>query len=98
MTEDELLDLVVKECGRLGYLVYHTKDSRSVNKLGKGFPDLVIVTKNDVLFVELKDDWQPLKPEQTTWRYSLMSVDAHHEVWRPADWRDGYIQRVLSHL
>lgn len=59
---------------------------------GKGFPDLVL-TRETVLFVELKVGRNALSPEQAAWRTALLNAGAHHYVWRPEDWPE--VMRVL---
>jgi len=52
---------------------------------GKGFPDLVL-TRETVLFVELKTDTGRLTPDQEAWRQAAQAAGATHHVWRPRDW------------
>jgi hypothetical protein len=51
VSEATLLAKVMAEARRLGYLVYHTHDSR---RSAPGFPDLVLCNGQRLLFVELK--------------------------------------------
>ena len=39
-----------------------------------GFPDLVLVGRSGVAYLELKSDWKNLRPEQTTWKYALLAA------------------------
>lgn len=91
MTERHLQDNIVRLAKLLGWLCYHTHDSR---KSTAGFPDLVLVRQyrqpGRALFAELKTERGRLSPAQETWCHAL---GAH--IWRPSDWLDGTIERVL---
>ncbi len=73
---------IVDLARRLGWLVYHTHDSR---RSQAGFPDLFMVRGEHALAAELKSATGRLSPEQTEWiaRLRMAGIDAH--VWRPAD-------------
>ena len=64
---------------------YHTYDSRRSNP---GFPDLVLVGCNGVLYRELKTDRGRLTPMQEWWLNSLLDAGQDAGVWRPSDWPD----------
>ena len=81
---------VISLAKRLGWLVYHTRDSRGSEP---GFPDLVLV-KDTVLFVELKTDTGKLSEAQQMWQSRLKQAGAYCEVWRPMDMEA--ILKVLS--
>jgi VRR-NUC domain len=85
---------------------WHFSDSRRQvrpgvfvgDKEAKGFPDLVLVRAQRLLFVELKSQDGRVKPEQQE-ALDLLSavgggVEAH--LWRPADW-DTEITLALAH-
>jgi hypothetical protein len=78
-----------------GLLLYHATDSR---RDAPGFPDLVIAGPRGVLFRELKSAAGRLRPDQTTWRYTLMAAGADYAVWRPADLADGRVAAELDRL
>lgn len=100
MTEAQFQRTVIEAAQHLGWLCYHTHDSR---RSQEGFPDLVLV-RDRVLFVELKTDKGKLTFSQQTWRLKITAalerwlrdhatqgtdydVDPFaHYVWRPADW------------
>jgi len=52
---------------------------------GKGFPDLVL-TRETVLFVELKVNGNRLAPDQVAWRDALQAAGANWHHWTPDDW------------
>ena len=58
----------------------------AVSAQGKGFPDLVLVRKDDrVIFVEVKGDGDRLRPEQEEWLADLRSAGCEAYVWTPKD-------------
>ena len=71
MTEKQLQQAITDAAQLLGWLVYHTHDSRHS---AKGFPDLVMVRGGRLLFVELKAEKGKLSPEQRAWFQALVSV------------------------
>jgi hypothetical protein len=60
--------------------------------LGKGWPDLVLIRGERLIFAELKTDGAALTPEQD-WVNALLAATAEVYVWRPADWPE--IKREL---
>lgn len=83
MPEDMLLGKIVRFARRHGWLAYHTYDSR---RSEKGFPDLVLVRGDRVIFAELKSAKGKLSPAQEKWRDGLLQAVAEWHLWRPADW------------
>ena len=53
---------------------------------GKGWPDLVLVKGDRILFRELKTAAGQLSPEQREWRDTLVAAGADWALWRPRDW------------
>jgi hypothetical protein len=94
MLEKDLQDGVVKLARMLGYLAYHTYDSR---RSAAGFPDLVLVHERSgsLLFAELKRDGQHPTVAQQRW-LRVLAIRGVAFVWRPADLRDGSIARALQ--
>lgn len=90
--------MVVEAAERLGWLVYHTFDSR---RSQPGYPDLTLVRASDgrLIHVELKRERGTFRPEQVIWLGELREVARERgtEVytWRPSDWLSGEIERVL---
>ena len=93
MSERELQEQVVCVARHLGWLVYHTFDSR---RSEPGFPDLVLVRGQKVLFRELKTGRGRVSEAQRLWLERLAVAGADVGVWRPEQWLDGTIQEVLQ--
>lgn len=92
MTEEQLLQSV-RACARtLGWLTYHTRDSRGSDP---GFCDLVLCSGKRVVFVELKSKTGRLSEAQKLWLNLLTAAGAEVLVWRPHDWLTGAIERCL---
>lgn len=92
ITEKQLQELVRELAGYLRLLCYHTHDSR---RSEPGFPDLVIVGPNGVLFRELKSARGVLTTDQEQWLSALGAACQNADVWRPGDWPDR-IRRELE--
>ena len=98
MTERELQNNVVAMARALGWMPYHTFDSR---RSEPGYPDLTLVHRDmgRVLWAELKTMKGRVSPAQMDWLSALYDValDRGLEVytWRPDDWLSGSIERVL---
>ena len=82
MTEKALQAAIAKFARERGWLVYHTYDSR---RSAPGFPDLVMVRREQLVFAELKNDKGRLTQDQENWRAALIRADQAYFVWRPAD-------------
>jgi hypothetical protein len=84
MSEKEFQGQVVKAARLLGWMVFHTYDSRhSV----QGFPDLCMVRPPRLLFAELKTDAGKIRPEQIPWNDAINSIPGIPcYLWRPKDW------------
>jgi hypothetical protein len=95
MTEQALQDAVLELAQRLGWLAYHTHDSR---RSQPGFPDLVLVNTRArrLLFVELKRATGRLSPTQRQWLDALAATGATAHIWRPSDLLAGTISAELS--
>ena len=77
MTEAELQEAVRQLATLLGWLTYHTYDSRRSNA---GFPDLVLAhPERGVIFAELKSTKGKVTPEQREWCQTLANGGC--EVW-----------------
>ena len=83
MTEAEFQAQVIALATLGGWAHYHTFDSR---KSAAGFPDLVLVRRNQVLFIELKSERGRVSPEQRAWLDRLeQAVPGSTDVWYPHD-------------
>ena len=68
-----------------GWRHYHTHDSR---RSAPGFPDLVLVRGERVIFAELKTDTGRVSVAQREWLDALRLTPAEVAIWRPRDWDD----------
>lgn len=102
MTEDEL-DMVVRgtpeKPGALrlaGFRVYHTRMSRGSDP---GFLDIVAIKGDRYLHIELKAQKGTESPEQKEWAADLRALPTdvvEVYLWRPADWFNGTIDRIIK--
>ncbi|MGP5219417.1 VRR-NUC domain-containing protein [Arthrobacter rhombi] len=94
-SEKEFQQQVVDAAKRLGWLAYHTHDSR---RSEPGFPDLVLVhpVKGLVMFRELKTQKGRTSTAQDTWIKALRAAGQNVSIWRPADYVSREIHRVLA--
>lgn len=94
-TEAQLQALVIKHATALGFLVYHTHDSR---RSEPGYPDLHLVhpTRGISMFRELKTQKGRTRPDQTKWIAALTATGTNVGIWRPRDWFDRTIENQLT--
>lgn len=82
----------------LGWKYYHAPDNRPINgriqKVVAGFPDLVMVKGNRLIFAELKRELGVVAEAQTLWLAALEATGAECYVWRPSQMRE--VQEILS--
>lgn len=83
MTEAQFQSQVLALIRAMGLAAYHTHDSR---RSEPGFPDLVIVGMNGVLYRELKTAKGRVSPDQKYWIYALNAAGEDAGIWRPSDW------------
>jgi len=96
LTEAELLAEVTKRCDQLGLLHHHCRDSRYCDG-NRGWPDLVIVGPQGVLFRELKSEDGRASRAQLRYIRQLRELwDA--ALWRPEDLDSGRIARELEEI
>lgn len=93
MTESELQRLVCDLATLRGWSWYHTYDSRRSNA---GFPDLVLRRGPRLVFAELKSAKGVVSPAQADWLDGLRRTGVEVYVWRPVDWDNGTIDRLLA--
>ena len=89
--EKEFQAKVISLAKQLGWLYYHTHDSR---RSEPGFPDLILVRER-VLYRELKTEKGRLTKAQKAWGDKLTAAGADSAVWRPSDMQE--IVKQLSH-
>ena len=80
--ESVLHNQVVQLAEMYGWRWYHTHDSR---KSPPGFPDLVLVRGDRLIFAELKTQRGRLTVDQVSWLAELQATCAEVFVWRPSD-------------
>lgn len=108
MPEDELLGYVVSCAKAEGWLVCHFRAGRTAHGWAtpiqghKGYPDLTMArgttdADSRIIFTECKREKGKLEPDQVRWR-DVLSLKPGVEVycWKPLDWLDGTIKRILS--
>lgn len=94
MSEKQLQDQIIELAKRMGFISYHTHDSR---RSAPGFPDLVLVhpKQRRVMWRELKSETGTPTPEQKVWISTLLLVGEDVDIWRPRDWVSGRIEKEL---
>lgn len=94
MKERDLQDKVVRLARSLGWLTYHTHDSR---RSEPGFPDLVLLhpARGRLLWRELKTEKGRATPAQKVWLAALSAVGMDAGLWRPVHWFDRTIEKEL---
>lgn len=90
VTEAQLQSEVEKIAMRAGWRIYHTRRSKGS---AEGFPDLVAVRGNRVLYAELKTQRGVVSAEQTKWLDDLAGAGCEAYLWRPSDMEE--LGRVL---
>ena len=84
MTEKQFQAEVIDIAKQIGWLLYHTYDSR---RCEPGFPGLVLV-RDRVMFRELKTKKGKLTLAQIDWGRKLQASGADYAVWRPSNMRE----------
>lgn len=69
---------------------WSSKGYRTPIKGDKGFPDYCAVRNGMCLFIELKDQYSKLSPEQEAWGRDLQAIAKNslgvmYFLWRPSD-------------
>lgn len=88
-----------------GWRFYHAPDNRPVTARASGrryvqavragFPDLVLVKRDRLIFAELKAETGQPTPDQLMWLTALAATGAEVALWRPSD--EPAVERVLLH-
>ena len=99
MTEKQLQAAVVRLARLLGWRAFHQYDSR---RSEPGWPDLVLIRRERLVFAELKAERGRVTPAQQETLDSLRTVaraiqtgNVEVHLWRPADWHSGDIEAAL---
>lgn len=101
MAEATLVDRIVELAGDMGWRAYHQRPARTARGYRtalqghKGFPDLVLASGQQTIFVECKSHTGQLDADQRRWRDVLTAGGADWRLWRPMDWLNGDIQNVI---
>lgn len=72
---------------------WHCGRGTRIQRNAPGFPDLLLVRRPRVIWVELKREGEEPAPEQVGWLEELKACGQQVYVWRPSDWPE--IERVL---
>ena len=83
ITEMDFQQTITSLAKLRGWMVYHTYDSR---KGTPGFPDLVLVRGERILYREVKTQIGKLSGSQRAWLDGLEQGGANVAIWRPSDW------------
>jgi len=106
LTEGAFQKVVIELAQRFDWKVMHPlpgvspkgRWSTATQGNGRGFPDLTLVRER-IMFVELKADGRYLSVWQKMWRDSLLAAGGEWHCWKPAQWFDGTVERILgAHL
>ena len=82
----------------LSYRVNHNYDSRRSGP-DNGLPDTYIAGNGRSIWAELKTERNKLSPAQLAWRDVILAAGHEWYCWRPRDWANGTVERVLmAHL
>lgn len=94
MSEVELQNCVIEMAKRMGYLVFHTYDSR---RSSPGYPDLHLVhpRAGRHMFWELKTARGRVSIEQRGWLDALAAAGCDVAVVRPSDYQSGWVLQQL---
>jgi VRR-NUC domain len=89
-SETQFQQAIVDLARALGWLVYHTHDSRHS---APGFPDLVLVRNGSLIFAELKTERGRVSGAQEEWLRNLADVEG--VVWEGSDDDAEWIDRIV---
>lgn len=101
MLEAELQDNIIELGHLFGWKIAHFRPALTkhgwrtpVAADGKGFVDLVLV-RDRLIAIEVKSERGSLSDDQVDWQRALVSAGVEYHLWRPRDWVDGTVERVL---
>ena len=81
MTETQFQNKVISLAKQLGWLCYHTYDSR---RSQAGMPDLLLI-RDRILYRELKTDTGRLTLAQKVFGKRIVEAGGDYAVWRPSE-------------
>jgi hypothetical protein len=105
MTEAALQSAVLDYARLTGWRAVHFRPAqngrgqwRTPIEGDPGFPDTVLVRPGRLVFTELKSARGVVEPDQRAWLVLLRTLGAPVEayLWKPVDWLDGTIRRILD--
>lgn len=91
LTEKQFQSQIVQLAKLFGWMVYHTHDSR---RSEPGFPDLILLRRDQFIVAELKVGKNKPTPDQHRWLNAFRNVQASVFVWTPNDWQE--IQAAIA--
>ena len=89
-TEKSFQSQVVRYAELMGWRYWHTLRSEGSPK---GWPDLVLIRRPRILFVEIKAQRTPVTRDQQACIDALRACDQEAWIFRPSDWEK--IERLL---
>jgi hypothetical protein len=93
LNEKDLTRAVAQTAKDWGWLRYHTHRS---DFSPAGYPDETLIRGPRLVIAELKSDNGVVSDKQREWLDALAAVPGIEVyLWRPSDWWDGTIARVL---
>ena len=93
ITERQFMEQVKELAALCQMRWYHTHDSR---RSDPGFPDVVMVRGERLIFAELKAEKGRVSAAQTFWLDALRATGAEVYVWRPSDWETIVVTLALG--
>ena len=103
MSEAQLQSAIVELAHALGYRAAHFRPSLTskgwrtpVSADGKGFPDLNLVKKGRVVYIECKSEKGKQSPEQIEWELAIRTSGAEYFLFRPSDWLNDNVVKALG--
>ena len=103
MTEAQLQSAIVDLAHALGYRAAHFRPALTskgwrtpVSADGKGFPDLNLVKKDRVVYIECKSEKGKLSLAQKEWELAIRTSGAEYYLFRPSDWLSDKVEKALG--
>jgi hypothetical protein len=102
MSEAQLQSAIIELAHALGYRAAHFRPALTskgwrtpVSADGKGFPDLNIIGKGRVIYIECKSEKGQQSPEQLQWEQAIRESGAEYFLFRPSDWLNDNVEKAL---